>query len=202
MITLYLIRHGETIWNCEKKTQGCTDIKLTKKGLMQAELLGDRLKRSNKEFNNIYTSTLNRCTETAKIIGDRLNLSIKKLYSLRELEFGNWEGLTIDEINRKFPDAYLSWRNKPHKTQIPNGESLVKLQNRCLKAVNKIINEEKNGNVIIVSHGTAIKTILLGILGLDLKHFYKITLNNASLNIIELREYGPVLVKLNDTNHL
>lgn len=202
VLSLYLIRHGETQWNCESKTQGCKDIELSKLGVLQSRLLANKLKGSNEDYLKIYTSDLDRCYLTAKVIGEELKVDIEVHKDLREMSFGDWEGLTLDEIQRSYSKEYLKWRNEPFNATIPQGEDLKTVQARCLNAVKKILTKYDDGSIIIVSHGVAIKTIILGILDLDLKHFYNITLSNASLNKLEFREYGPVVINLNDTCHL
>ncbi len=202
MITLYLIRHGETVWNIESKTQGCVDIDLTLKGLEQAKLIAEKLKKNNKKVLSIYTSDLKRCYKTAEIIGERLNVETIPLTELREMDFGLWEGLTIGEIKRKYPKEYYLWRKQPSKTYIPNGENLKSVKKRCIAVIHNIVKNYHNGNIIIVSHTVAIKVIILSLLGIDLSHYYNITQNNACINTLELRDYGPVLTSLNDINHL
>lgn len=202
MQRLYLIRHGETKWNCESKTQGCRNVQLTESGILQGKQVADKLKKENEYYTKIYSSDLDRCYFTAKLISRKIDVDVEVFKELREMSFGDWEGLTISQIKKSYSKQYYKWRNEPYGAYIPNGENLKMVQNRCLGAVKKILSIHKDGSIIIVSHGIAIKTILLGLLGIDLKHFYNITLGNASLNKLEFRDYGPVLVNLNDLCHL
>lgn len=202
MLKLYLIRHGETIWNMECKTQGCKNIELSQKGVLQGRLIAEKLKMRNEDFKKIFTSDLDRCYLTSSFIANELNVDIEIDSNLREMSFGEWEGLTIEKIKELYNEEYKNWRKHPYESSIPKGEDLSKVQERCLKAVNKIMKRYDNGSIVIVSHSVAIKTIILGLLGIDLKHFYSITLRNASMNIFEFRDYGPVLVSLNDICHL
>lgn len=202
MLKLYLIRHGQTKWNCESKTQGCRNIELSDLGVLQSKLVANKLKKIDENYLKIFTSDLDRCYVTAKIIAEELKVDIEVHRDLREMSFGEWEGLTHEEIRQSYYNEYLTWRNEPYNAAIPKGEDLKAVQARCLKAVRTIIDKYDDGSIIIISHGVAIKTIILGILGLDLKYFYNITLSNASLNKLEFREYGPVVINLNDTCHL
>ncbi|MCG8538729.1 MAG: histidine phosphatase family protein [Clostridia bacterium] len=202
MLRLYLIRHGETEWNLRAKTQGCKNIQLSKRGILQGKLLGEKLKENDEEYKKIFSSDLDRCYLTAKSIAKKLKIDIEINRGLREMSFGDWEGLTLEEIKKSYSKEYIRWRNEPCKASIPKGEDLKTVQERCLESVKDIIDKYDDGSIIIVSHGVAIKTIILGLLGLDLKHFYNITLSNASMNKLEFREYGPVLISLNDTCHL
>lgn len=202
MKRIYLIRHGETIWNCKSKTQGCTNIMLSRKGVLQGKAIADRLNSLKEEYVKIYSSNLDRCLLTAKLISDKINKEITVIKDLREMNFGKWEGLTLEEIKKYYSKEYESWRKNPHMAYIPDGENLKSVQKRCLKVLNQICEEFNEGSVIVVSHSVAIKTIILGLLNIDLSYFYKISQNNACINKIEFRNYGPVLITLNDTTHL
>ncbi|RKD28051.1 histidine phosphatase family protein [Caminicella sporogenes] len=202
MKKIYLVRHGETLWNYMSKTQGCKNILLSKKGIFQAKAVANRLSSFDEKYIKIYSSDLDRCLITAKYISQKINKEIEVLKDLREMNFGSWEGLTSEEIKQNYLSEYNIWRNTPHIANIPNGENLKSVQKRCLKAIYKICDEFEEGSVIIVSHGVAIKTIILGVLNIDLSNYYKISLNNGSINKIEIRSYGTVLTALNDTAHL
>lgn len=202
MLKLYLVRHGETIWNSEFKTQGCKNIQLSHRGISQGRLLAEKFKTSNEDFKKIFSSDLDRCYSTAKSIDKALGVGIEIDESFREMSFGDWEGLTIDEIKKTYINEYTKWRNEPFAASIPRGEGLQKVQNRCLNALENIFQSYHEGAVIIVSHSVAIKTIILGLMGLDLKHFYKFSIGNASMSKIEFRDYGPVIINVNDICHL
>ncbi|RKD34526.1 histidine phosphatase family protein [Thermohalobacter berrensis] len=200
MNKIYLLRHGESLWNKTGKVQGQKDINLSKKGICQADKIGFTL--ADKKIDYIYSSDLIRAYKTAKIIGGRLNLEAKKLKSLREINFGPWEGLTLSEIRTKYYKDYFIWRNNPHKFLLPGAETLLDVQNRMLKALNNIRKVHMKSNILIVSHGTAIKTLILGILGSDLSNYGKLTISNGSLSIIEYGKYGPIIRVLNDTKYI
>ena len=100
---LYIIRHGTTKWNVERRLQGRKDSELTEEGIKRAIMLRDRLQ--DVDFDMIYSSPLNRALETAKIIKGQRNIEIIIHKSLCELDFGNWEGMQISEIERKIGRA-------------------------------------------------------------------------------------------------
>lgn len=200
MTKLFLIRHGETQWNVESRAQGSQNIQLSEKGIFQAKLLANRMK--DYKIDCIYASNLDRAYETAKLLGNALNVDVITMSELKEMSFGKWEGLTNAQIQESYGDHYIVWRSKPHEANIPDGENLLDVQKRALEAVHKIISHNKNKNIVIVSHGVTIKSIILGIMDMDLSNFYKIRQDNTCINIIEYTDYGPVMVKLNDTAHL
>lgn len=201
MEKIYLIRHGESQWNTIKKIQGQKDIPLTKKGLNQAHLIGNRLISEN--IDKIYSSDLKRAYITAKIIGNKIGLEATAMKEFREMNFGVWEGMTNKEILEKSYNEMEIWRKNPEKLNLEKAESLEMVQERAMNGINKIINENKEkNNILVVSHGATIKTIILGLLNIDLTHFKNLTINNVGLTIIEFREYNPVIKILNDTCHL
>ncbi|HZX21188.1 MAG TPA: histidine phosphatase family protein, partial [Clostridia bacterium] len=121
---------------------------------------------------------------------------------LVEMNFGEWEGLTRPEIKEKYPDGFRTWMEKPHLANIPAGETIEIAQKRMVEFVDdKIIKSDKD-IILVVSHGTVIRLLLLDILSMDLKYYYKLKLSNSSINLVEFRYYGPVLIKYNDTCHL
>lgn len=200
MTRLFIVRHGETLWNKEGRAQGIQNIDLTDKGKIQGECLAKRLIEENIDF--IYSSDLSRAYETAKILGNNINKPVHVISDIREMNFGQWEGLTIDDIKLKYQDSYNIWRNTPHIAQIPGAETLIQVQERAMKGVYNIIEKHPDKNIVLVSHGVAIKTIIFGLLDIDLSNFKKIRQDNTAINIIDFKENYNVLVQLNDTCHL
>ncbi|AEM78724.1 MULTISPECIES: histidine phosphatase family protein [Thermoanaerobacter] len=198
---LYIARHGQSEWNLHNKMQGVQDIDLTPTGLKQAELLASRLK--NEKIDCIYSSDLKRAYVTAQIIAKELGLEVQKIPEFREMSFGIWEGLTSEEINELYKEIYTLWKTNPVKANIEKGETLEEVQKRMVKNTLKIVEENKGKNILIVSHGTSIKALILGLLGIDLSFYPRFRLDNTSLNIIDVKEDGKtVLVLFNDTCHL
>ncbi len=200
MNKFFIVRHGETEWNIQGKTQGQGDSKLSEKGKVQAEKLGKKLLEFN--VNYIYSSNLGRTIETSTILSSILKTDVQYIEGLRERNFGKWEGLTIEEIKKGYEDIYKTWRSEPHKAIIPDAEDLVQLKERVLKCIHDINKKHKNENILLVSHSMSIKVMILSLLGCDLSNIYRIAQDNTALNIVEFREYGPVIIKLNDSNHL
>ncbi|CCQ92672.1 Phosphoglycerate mutase/fructose-2,6-bisphosphatase [[Clostridium] ultunense Esp] len=200
MKKIYLVRHGESEWNVLKKIQGQQNIALTQKGIEQAHLIGERL--INENIEKIYSSDLNRAYITAKIIGNKLNLAITPMKEFREINFGVWEGISNDKMIEEHQDDLALWRNEPEKLQIEGAETLKELQIRAMNGLNKIIHNDRIDNVLIVSHSATLKTIILGLLNMNLANFKNLTINNVSLSIVEIREHNKVLKLFNDICHI
>lgn len=198
--TIYIVRHGQTEWNLLGKTQGHGNSDLTPKGIEQAELLADSMTKYPIDY--IYSSDLGRAYQTAKIIGNKLNIEVEKTEALREMNFGTWEGRIIKDIIEEDPELYKMWRNEPHLAKIPQGETLSQIKERT-DAFIKEINEKYDGkHIVLVTHSLCARIMLLSFLDSDVKNIYRINQANTALNIIELRDYGPVVMKMNDTTHI
>lgn len=199
MKKIIIVRHGQTNWNILGKVQGQEDIELNEIGKEQAKKLASKL--TKEKIDIIYTSDLKRSYQTAKIISDTINSNIIIDKNLREIHFGNWQGLTLTNIKKDFKKEYIIWRTEPHKLNLPGAEKLIEVQERMKKIINNVLRSE-NQNILIVSHATAIKTLILGILDLDLAKFNNIKIDNTSISIIEYHSTGPIIKLLNDTCHL
>lgn len=198
--TIYIVRHGQTEWNLLGKTQGHGNSDLTPKGIEQAELLADSMTKYPIDY--IYSSDLGRAYQTAEIIGNKLNIEVEKTEALREMNFGTWEGRIIKDIIEEDPELYKMWRNEPHLAKIPQGETLSQIKERT-DAFIKEINEKYDGkHIVLVTHSLCARIMLLSFLDSDVKNIYRINQANTALNIIELRDYGPVVIKMNDTTHI
>ena len=200
MTKIFLVRHGESQWNVLKKVQGQQDILLTDKGILQANLIGDRL--INEYIDKIYSSDLRRAYDTAVIIGKKIGLNnVIPIKEFREINFGKWEGMNHDELYKEYHNEIQIWRRNPKNLNLKGAETLRGLQARVMRGMNKVLANNAGNNILIVSHGVALKTMILGLLDMDLSYYKNLTLNNTSLTIIEDRDYNRVIRVLNDTYH-
>lgn len=201
MSKIYLIRHGETEWNREGRSQGCSnDIPLSEVGLMQADAIGNRLKNENIDL--FFSSSLTRAFQTTKAIAGHHNREVIKLKEFMEISFGEWEGLKIDEIKEKYIDVYKVWRDTPHIAKVPGAESLLQIRERSMPKLMEIINSNKGKNILVVSHGITIKVLIASMMGIDLANLHKIRQDNTALNIFEYKENNFYTHLINDTCHL
>ena len=198
--TFYIVRHGQTNWNILGKTQGHGNSDLTSQGIEQAQDLANEIKKFNIDY--IYSSDLGRAVETAQIVADKLNIEVQKTTALREMGFGVWEGLLIDEIKKDHNDTYTTWRNQPHLVDIPKGETLHIIKERVDKFIAQLNEKYDNKNILLVSHSVTVRVMLLSFLNSSMENIYRIKQDNTALNIVEFRDYGPVVVKMNDTTHI
>lgn len=197
MVTkLILIRHGSTNWNLEKRYCGFKDVDLSDKGKKEARCLYKRVKRE--EIHKVYSSDRKRALLTAKIIFKRIK--IEKIPGLNEIRLGSFEGLTYDEIMKKYPQIYKKWLKDPFDVNIPNGENLNGFRKRVLCAFKKIISSNHNKTIAVVCHGGAISVFINHIL--KSKKIWNRIPNLASLSIIEHKNGKAKIRLFNDISHL
>ncbi|SMB97359.1 phosphoglycerate mutase [Thermanaeromonas toyohensis ToBE] len=197
---IYLIRHGETAWNEAGRYQGHRDVELSPRGLKQAVLLRERLQKEN--IKAVYASDLRRARETAIIIAQAHGLTVNELSSLRELNFGLWEGLTYQEIASQYPEEWKEWLADPSNIRVPGGESYLELQERVYRAFLKIVARHPGEKLAIVAHGGTLRVIICQALGLGLEGLWRFRIDNGSITILDCYEGKYILSSLNDVCHL
>ena len=198
---IYLVRHGETAWNATGRFQGHTDVPLSENGKAQAERLALRLNRE--KITAFYSSDLSRAKETAEILAKEHELPVTYLPALREINFGEWEGLTMKEISEAYGAITEQWWSNPLSTQIPAGESLRDVATRCLRAIQTIVERHDGETVVVAAHGGVIRVIVGLALEIDLNYYWKLRLDNVSLSILEYHAPEKAILELfNDTCHL
>jgi len=197
-LKLILVRHGETLANRENRVQGTTDIKLSDYGRMQAEKLAESLK--SEPIERIVSSPLRRAYETARAISKFHGAMIESDSDLQEMNHGDFENLTIQELREKHISILRQWETNPASIVMPNGESLHDLQRRAWGAIEGIARSARNA--IVVTHNMTIRTIVCKIQGLDMSHIRKMRIDLASKTLVEFRSRKGAIVLLNDTSHL
>lgn len=197
-MNLYLIRHGR-----QNSTLCNLNVPLSKEGQMQADFLGKRLK--NYYVDALYSSDLLRAIETAEIINKHLGLTHMIKKELRELSFGELEGKTQEYIQEHFSDFLKKQDMLTDDIPYPGGENGQDACDRMFPLIQEIA-RSRYENVVIVTHGNAIRAILTKILGIDYakKLLFSDTLENCS--ITQLKYVGEkdrfYLERLNDYAHI
>ena len=203
-LKVYLIRHGETLWNREVRCQGITDIPLTEKGYRQARSIAEALREE--PLGLVLSSPLMRARETATVIAEPYGLTVETATELKEWNQGELEGLAGPELLRDHRAFCERWFKDPAGTAPPGGEPLQALQNRAWPIIDSLRERSLSGPLVVVSHNMTIGTILCATLGLDLAYIHRLRLNVGSRSTIEFAPLGLfsawVLTALNDRSHL
>jgi alpha-ribazole phosphatase len=181
---LYLVRHGQIVGHERFPANGHTDVDITEIGMLQMEHLAVRLRHS--EINVVYSSDLQRTKKGAGIIGRHHDAPHRAVPEFRELFFGSWEGLTMEEIARDFPGE-LDQRKKGIAGHRPpgNGESVRDLSERVMPRLMEMLKMETGKNILMVAHGGVNRIILCQALGIDLSKVFNIQQDYGCLNIID-----------------
>ena len=195
--TLYLIRHGVTTWNKQKRYCGYIDVPLSTEGREQAKKLAASIKSI--KFDAVYSSDLKRATKTAQIVFGKTR-KIVQVPALQEMNFGVIEGLDRDQILKKYGDIFTKWMRNPYKNHIPNGEDINLCQKRVTVAINKIIAANRGKTVAAVCHGGTISVYVMAVL--KKKNFWKYVPKSTSVTIVEYKNSKPRVKLFNDTSHL
>ena len=198
---LFLVRHGETEWNRSGKFLGQYDVPLNARGVSQAR---DVAKAAiSWRPTALYSSPLARTMQVAERIGKTVGLTVTPDPGLMELDLGQVEGISGQQMRDEWPQLHQVWSDSPETVAMPGGESLVQLENRAWASFSRVEQAHKDGdNIVIVSHNFAIRAICGKLLGIPLSHFHRTYLNLSSVCIFDRGRMGWRLLKYNSTGHL
>jgi broad specificity phosphatase PhoE len=200
---LFLVRHGQTVGNVQRVWQGWTEGELTSLGVQQAKAAARGLAAYNHTFDALYSSPLRRAWQTAEIVGQALGLSPLAHEGLKEIWFGEIEGVTLEEFAARYPETHRRWskRNDVSFTW-PGGENRAEFQRRARRAIEDIAVQHKGRSVVVVAHGGTLRAILAHLFPIQLGQWWSYSLANCSLTRVWLAPDGPQLLALNDQSHL
>lgn len=200
MLRIFLVRHGETEWNKQARLQGHSDVKLSTKGFSQAAALAEHAPFQHVDA--IYSSDLSRAKDTADVIAKRFNLNVITMPELREVNFGKWEGRAVNELAKESPEDFGKFFTDPSRCYPPHGETFLECQARVMIGIREIMAQHENKNVLVVSHGAAIRLILCAVLDMPISKIWTLGQFNMALNILRVDEGEFTLELMNSISHL
>jgi probable phosphoglycerate mutase len=201
--TTLLLRHGQTAHTVEKKFSGSGghDPELSAEGDMQVRAAAERL-AGDGAVDVVLASPLRRTLQTAQAVGNLLGLEVRVEDGFRECAFGEWEGLTFDQVRAGWPDELAGWLGDPAVAP-PGGESFVDVRKRVLRARDQVLARYPRGSVLVVTHVTPIKVLVADALEASLSALYRMELSPATLTEVQWFESGQAsLRRFNDAAHL
>ncbi|NUK34415.1 bifunctional RNase H/acid phosphatase [Streptomyces lunaelactis] len=202
--TFVLLRHGETVLTPEKRFSGSggSDPSLSAVGVRQAEAVASAL-AARGTVQEIVSSPLKRCRETAEAVAARLNLDVRIEDGLRETDFGAWEGLTFAEVRERYAEDLTAWLASPKATPTGGGESFATVARRVSSTRDKLLAHYPGRTVLLVTHVTPVKTLVRLALGAPPESLFRMELSAASLSVVAYYADGNASLRLlNDTSHL
>jgi alpha-ribazole phosphatase/probable phosphoglycerate mutase len=199
--TLYLIRHGETEGSEEKRYKGTIDVPLSENGkrqiLKSAEFIGQKLNSVGARMNAVYSSNLVRASKSAELIAGHLGLKATVDADLRERDFGLWEGMSFEEIDKEYPDDFRAWAKNPLRFSPMGGESTLEVKERVIGALKKILDRHAGETIAVVGHGGVNRVALCHYMDMPLENIFRIEQEFACVNIVEFYDSYPVVKLLN-----
>ncbi|HVM73193.1 MAG TPA: histidine phosphatase family protein [Anaerolineales bacterium] len=199
--TVILLRHGQTEWNRLERLRGRADVPLNDTGLKQAEATGRRVAAAWRPV-AIYSSPLSRAVKTAETIGGYAGLKVEIHPGLADIDYGDWQGLTSEELLSRYPEMGPCWYRTPQLAQIPGGENLEAVRSRAIQTVEELVARHPGQTIVLVGHTVVNRIILLGVLGLGNERFWHIRQEPCAINIFEAEAGDYTLVSMNDGCHL
>lgn len=200
MVKVILVRHGETDWNAERRIQGgSSDTPLNETGKKQAESLALRLRPE--KLQAIYSSPLQRARNTAQAIARYHQLEVKTEPSLKEIEVGELEGVTVTEIGQRLDQLLTAESQGEALPRMPGGESLAEVQQRAWDTIQHLVSQHPEGVLVVVSHYFVILTIVCATLNLPLSQIGRLRLGAGSISTITFDQSVTRLILFNDSCH-
>ena len=191
---LYLVRHGSNDYLAKSLLAGRSpEVHLNEQGKAEAERVANTF--SNIGIQRIFSSPLERALETAEPTAKRLGLEIEIAPEILEINFGDWTGRSLRELDRD--PAWKNFNSYRSGTRIPNGETMLESQSRMVGFIEKILRDNPSQTVALFSHGDPIKSVLAYYLGIPLDLFTRIEISPGSYSILRLQPWGPQIVAIN-----
>lgn len=201
---IYFVRHGQTIWNVEKRFQGLSDSPLTELGITQAKLLGEKLK--NIKFDKFYSTSLKRAYDTANYIKGNRKQKVEIFDDFVEISMGDMEGIKQEDFKKLYPEQVKNFffNQLEYNPSSFGGESFLEVRERVIRGLNKFIELNKNyERVLVVSHGATLKTLLHYISGKDISTLSDEAIpKNTSYTIVKYENGKFEIIDFSNISHL
>ena len=201
MTKIILVRHGHVEGISPERFRGRADLALAPEGRRQAEATA-RCIQATWTPAALYASPLSRCRMTAEAIGRPFGLTPTPVAGLMDIDYGEWQGLTPDEVGCKWPEALNTWYRAPHWAAIPGGESLQDVLARAVAALRDVIGRHPEETVVVVGHDSVNRIILLHALDLPLSRYRRLGQDPCAINEIDFSAGEFTVRSINGTYHL
>lgn len=201
MTTIILTRHGHVDWISPERFRGRAELPLSALGEQQTKALGKRITKSWKP-DIIYTSPLSRCVSTGNAIARATGANTQILDDLADTDYGQWQGLTHDEVRTHWPNELRRWFEAPDLASIPQGESLAEVLVRGTKVLQLILHKHRDQTIVLVGHDSINRVLLTHMLGLPLSKYWRIKQQPCCINEIVIDGETFTIHRINDNSHL
>jgi alpha-ribazole phosphatase len=206
MLSVYLVRHGQTDASLHNRFCGSIDPPLNQVGLAMAEAFAARYGAGpggGVPWSAIWCSPLLRARQTAEPTARRAGIGLTIDEGLREIAYGEWEGRSEADVERDDAARFAAWAAHPGRVAPPGGESGQAIATRVLAALERLRAHHSDGKVLLVSHKATLRVLMCALLGVDVDLFrVRIAQKVCAVSIVDFRSTGPLLQVLGDTSHL
>ena len=200
MVKLILVRHALTVDNQKSRLSGHIDSSISEEGKEQIDKITNYLK--DFDIDKIYTTTSSITKDTVKKLSELKSIEIIEKESLKEISFGDFEGLTFDEIKDKYPKEFQDMIENGYEYKYPNGESLIDSYNRVCIELDNIISNNDDRTILICSHGGTIRNIITYLISNSYKYHWNFKIDNGSVTILEVQDGFTVITAMNNTSFI
>lgn len=196
-----LIRHGHIAGIQPERFRGRAEVPLSELGVQQAALTAARCQQSIQPV-AVLTSPLGRALDTGRAIATAFDLEPEVLPGLYDIDYGDWQWKTHEEVAAAYPAAYARWKNLPDQMQMPGGESLQQVLVRVTEGLMDVLNRFEDKTVVMVGHDSVNRVLLLHMLGLPLSRYWSLKQDPCCINEIEFENGKFTIHRINETWHL
>ena len=201
MVRIILVRHGHVDWLAPERFRGRAELPLSDLGRRQAQAVARYIAATWKP-DAVYTSPLGRCRETGAEIAAPFRLELRPVDGLADIDYGEWQGLTRDEAQERWPDETELWFRTPHIAAIPGGETLAALLSRTSAALRDILWRHPDQTVVLVGHDSVNRVLLLFALEAPLSRYWHLRQEPCAVNELFFDNDSFIIGSINQTQHL
>ena len=201
MVRIILARHGRVDWLAPERFRGRAELPLSDLGRRQAQAVA-RFIAATWKPDAVYTSPLGRCRETGAEIAAPFRLELRPVDGLADIDYGEWQGLTRDEAQERWPDETELWFRTPHIAAIPGGETLAGLLSRTSAALRDILWRHPDQTVVLVGHDSVNRVLLLFALEAPLSRYWHLRQEPCAVNELFFDNDSFIIGSINQTQHL
>lgn len=192
---LWLLRHPEPEASARGRCYGSLDVALSDLGIRQAQSVAKSL--ATEPLAAIYSSPRKRCMQAASVLGANRDCAVETVNALCELDFGEFEGRSYEEIATLYPDVYWQWMERPTETHFPGGEAFTEMCSRVLGAARELRSRHAGQSIAIMTHGGVNRIILADALGMEASEIFRIGQRYGAVNAIRYFEQTPTIELVN-----
>jgi broad specificity phosphatase PhoE len=201
MTKILLVRHGDVEGIKPERFRGRAELPLTDRGVSEARAVARRIASAWRPV-QVYTSPLQRCVETGRVIAKACKIDSEAIDHLDDIDYGAWQFRSYEEIERADPQRFAAWFATPHLVRFPNGESLQDIVARTGDALRFVLDRHVEDTVVLVGHTSVNRALLVQLLDQPLSAYWRLGQAPCCINEIDVAGGRILVARINETQHL